>query len=148
MFNFINKTFYCRISIDIEGSNSSYITNIKTIPSLQHDNMYLFSFNLDGHKDWKFMGDFRWWSKNIECLRWIKYEMGLFELKDKNNKSLKKDVIFYSMANQIELFNKLKYIKKFLLYKDFKKTLLSMKVYSQEKLENFENKNGIIEKDY
>ena len=148
MLNFINKNLYCRILIDIEDSNSSYITNIKTIPSPQHDNMYLFSFNLDGHKDWKFMGDFRWWSTNIECLRWIKYEMGLFELKDKNNKSLKKDVIFYSMANQIELFNKLKYIKKFLLYKDFKKTLLSMKVYSQEKLENFENKNGIIEKDY
>ena len=146
MFNLINKTLYFRILVDIEDCNSSYITNIIPTPNSQHENMYLFFFNLDGHRDRKFIGDLRWWSTNTECLKWIKYEMGLFDKKNKNHKSYDNDIIFYSITNKFELFNKLKFIKKFLLHKDFKKDTLSIKVFNKEKLKQFEDKNGIIKK--
>ena len=140
MFKFLKKDLFCCIFLDTEESKSTYITQIMTYTDTTYKNSYLFFFNLDGHKDKKFMGEIWWYKTEIECLQWIKFNWDQSSEFGKENT----DKCFKTLSNSLKMFNKKKYLKDLLLNKDFTKSPLSIYSFNKEKLKKYELKNGEV----
>ena len=140
MFKFLKKDLYCCIFLDTSDSNSTYITQIRTYNSPLYMNSYTFFFNLDGHKDWDFMGEIWWYKTEIECLQWIKFNW------DRSSEFGKKDKdkCFKTSSNSLTMFNKKKYLKDLFLNKDFTKSPLSTYSFNKQDLKKYELKNGEV----